>query len=275
MRTPLYDVNARRKTVSITLNADLAARASALGINISRTAEAAVIQAFEAAEKAKILEEIREAARITDDLVARHGIPFPTSACSTPMKRTMQHDLFVNPSRERRAMYPAAVVVLQADVVVARRRLSHPATTTRHRVRTRHARASSGLPRWPRLRRDDAPSGPIYRAPARPPGRLDCPVSRRSDPRTGLAVLRDLTPWKPPDGSIAAMAWNWPGRARTATAPSRGVPARLPQRHDRRQGDRARGVLRRPRSGDAAVRLFRPRRERRPVRGRHDRPLDR
>lgn len=77
MRTPLYDVNARRKTVSITLNADLVAKASALGINISRTAEAAVIQAFEAAEKAKILEEIREATRITDELVARHGFPFP------------------------------------------------------------------------------------------------------------------------------------------------------------------------------------------------------
>lgn len=77
MRTPLYDVNARRKTVSITLNADLAAKASALGINISRTAEAALVKAFEAAEVAKIREEIREATRITDDLVARHGLPFP------------------------------------------------------------------------------------------------------------------------------------------------------------------------------------------------------
>ena len=77
MRRPLYDVNARRKTVSITLNADLVAKASALGINISRTAEAAVIQAFEAAEKAKIREEIREAARITDELWSRnHGLPF-------------------------------------------------------------------------------------------------------------------------------------------------------------------------------------------------------
>jgi antitoxin CcdA len=77
MRTPLYDVNARRKTVSITLNADLVAKASALGINISRTAEAAVVQAFEAAEKARIREEIREAVRITDALVAEHGLPFP------------------------------------------------------------------------------------------------------------------------------------------------------------------------------------------------------
>ena len=84
MRTPLYDVNARRKTVSITLNADLVAKASALGINISRTAEAAVIQAFEAAEKAKIREEIREAARITDDsgraITVCHSLRL---ACST------------------------------------------------------------------------------------------------------------------------------------------------------------------------------------------------
>ena len=76
MRTPLYDVNARRKTVSITLNADLVAKAAALGINISRTAEAAVIQAFEAAERAKIREEIREATRMVDEYVAIYGMPF-------------------------------------------------------------------------------------------------------------------------------------------------------------------------------------------------------
>jgi post-segregation antitoxin (ccd killing protein) len=77
MRLPLYDLTARRKTVSITLNADLVAKASALGINISRTAEAATIEAFEQAEKANIREEIREASRITDELVAKHGLPFP------------------------------------------------------------------------------------------------------------------------------------------------------------------------------------------------------
>jgi antitoxin CcdA len=76
MRTPLYDVNARRKTVSITLNADLVAKASALGINISRTAEAAIIQAFEAVERAKIRGEIREATRMVDEYVALHGMPF-------------------------------------------------------------------------------------------------------------------------------------------------------------------------------------------------------
>lgn len=84
MRTPLYNASARRKTVSITLNADLAARASALGINISRTAEAALIRAFEEAERAKIRDEIREATRITDDLVARHGMPFPEFSMFSP-----------------------------------------------------------------------------------------------------------------------------------------------------------------------------------------------
>jgi antitoxin CcdA len=84
MRLPLYDLNARRKTVSITLNADLVAKASALGINISRTAEAAVIKAFEEAEKANIREEIREASRITDELVARHGLPFPPFGLCDP-----------------------------------------------------------------------------------------------------------------------------------------------------------------------------------------------
>jgi antitoxin CcdA len=76
MRSPLYDPNARRKTVSVTMNADLVAKASALGINISRTAEAAVAKAFEEAEKAKIREEIREAVRMVDEFVAMHGMPF-------------------------------------------------------------------------------------------------------------------------------------------------------------------------------------------------------
>ena len=77
MRGPLYDNSAKRKTVSITLNADLVARSAAHGINISRVAETALIAAFEAAEKAKIREEIREAARFTEEIVRSYGHPFP------------------------------------------------------------------------------------------------------------------------------------------------------------------------------------------------------
>jgi antitoxin CcdA len=77
MRLPLYDHAAKRKTVSVTLNADLVARSAAHGINISRVAEAALAAAFEAAEKAKIQEELKEDAQWVSAFVARHGYPFP------------------------------------------------------------------------------------------------------------------------------------------------------------------------------------------------------
>ncbi len=91
MRSPLYDVNARRKTVSVTMNADLVAKASALGINISRTAEAAVIQAFEMAERAKIQEEVREAVQMVDEYVAIHGMPFDDFANETAPSDDADH----------------------------------------------------------------------------------------------------------------------------------------------------------------------------------------
>jgi hypothetical protein len=49
------------------------------GINISRVAEAALAVAFEQAEKAKIREEIREAARFIDEIVREYRDPFPES----------------------------------------------------------------------------------------------------------------------------------------------------------------------------------------------------
>jgi post-segregation antitoxin (ccd killing protein) len=79
MRRPLYDHNAKRRTVSVTLNADLVTRSAAHGINISRVAETALIAAFEAAEKAVILEELKEDARFVAAYVAEHGYPFPDS----------------------------------------------------------------------------------------------------------------------------------------------------------------------------------------------------
>jgi post-segregation antitoxin (ccd killing protein) len=79
MRIPLYDHTAKRKTVSVTLNADLVARSVAHGINISRVAEAALIAAFETAEKAKIREELKEDALWVARFVAEHGYPFPES----------------------------------------------------------------------------------------------------------------------------------------------------------------------------------------------------
>ncbi len=79
MRLPLYDHNAKRKTVSVTLNADLVARSRALGINISQVAEAALVQAFEAAEKEQVKKEFRIAAEFTEELIRKYGHPFPES----------------------------------------------------------------------------------------------------------------------------------------------------------------------------------------------------
>ena len=79
MRIPLYDRAAKRKTVSVTLNADLVAKSAAHGINISQVAEAALIVAFETAEKAAIRAEIKAATDFIDDYVTRHGYPFPES----------------------------------------------------------------------------------------------------------------------------------------------------------------------------------------------------
>ena len=76
MRRPLYDLQARRKTISISLNADLAEKARAAGINISRTAEAALATAFIAHERAAIRAEIEAAAALVDAYIAEHGPPF-------------------------------------------------------------------------------------------------------------------------------------------------------------------------------------------------------
>lgn len=78
-RIPLYDHAARRKTVSVTLNADLVAKSAAHGINISRVAEAALAAAFEAAEREKIRAEMRAASQFIEAYVAEHGHPFPES----------------------------------------------------------------------------------------------------------------------------------------------------------------------------------------------------
>ena len=51
MKEPLFDESAARRTVSLTLNSDLYARAKEAGINVSRVAEQALAGAY--AEKAR------------------------------------------------------------------------------------------------------------------------------------------------------------------------------------------------------------------------------
>ena len=51
MKEPLFDESAARRTVSLTLNSDLYARAKEAGINVSRVAEQALAGAY--TEKAR------------------------------------------------------------------------------------------------------------------------------------------------------------------------------------------------------------------------------
>jgi post-segregation antitoxin (ccd killing protein) len=46
MRKSLYDAGARKRTVSVTLNSDLHAKAKDAGISLSRVAEEAIAQAW-------------------------------------------------------------------------------------------------------------------------------------------------------------------------------------------------------------------------------------
>ena len=84
MRSQLFNPDARRKTVSITLNGELVAKATAAGINISRTAEEALARAYAALEHERVIHELREAARMVDEYVALHDMPFADWANQSP-----------------------------------------------------------------------------------------------------------------------------------------------------------------------------------------------
>lgn len=65
----------RRKTVSITLEAELAERARKAGINMSRVSAEAILNAVKEQERQKIRLGIREDMDWYAALVGRHGCP--------------------------------------------------------------------------------------------------------------------------------------------------------------------------------------------------------
>ncbi len=73
MRATLYDVDARRRTVSLTLNADLCAKAKAAGINLSRIAEEALANALAGRVAERVKAEIRRDLDAHDAFVREHG----------------------------------------------------------------------------------------------------------------------------------------------------------------------------------------------------------
>jgi antitoxin CcdA len=70
-----FDTRARRKTVSLTINADLIEKAKAAGINASRTAEAALEQALRQHYREKSRQEFSRDLRAMEDYVDKHGNP--------------------------------------------------------------------------------------------------------------------------------------------------------------------------------------------------------
>lgn len=75
MRAPVYDVKARKQTVSVTLNKDLYAKAKAAGLNASRIAEEALARALEQAETEKLKAAIRQEMEVLNAFIAEHGSP--------------------------------------------------------------------------------------------------------------------------------------------------------------------------------------------------------
>jgi post-segregation antitoxin (ccd killing protein) len=75
MQDAPYDVAARKRTVSLTLNSDLYAKVRSAGMNASRIAEAALVQALKAREAEVLRVEIRQDMKALADYIAEHGDP--------------------------------------------------------------------------------------------------------------------------------------------------------------------------------------------------------
>jgi post-segregation antitoxin (ccd killing protein) len=73
MRSPPYDVKAAKRTVSLTINSDLYARAKGLGINASRVAEEALGYEVARRREEALSAEIRRDLAACNEYVAQHG----------------------------------------------------------------------------------------------------------------------------------------------------------------------------------------------------------
>jgi post-segregation antitoxin (ccd killing protein) len=75
MRRLPFDPKAKKRTVSVTLNGDLYAKAKAEGINASQIAEEALAQALTGRLAAKVRAEIEQDLAAYDAYVDKHGSP--------------------------------------------------------------------------------------------------------------------------------------------------------------------------------------------------------
>lgn len=75
MRQPLFDTAAKKRTVSLTLNGDLYAKAKAQGINASQIAEEALAAALAERTAEKIKGEIEQDMAAYNAYIEKHGSP--------------------------------------------------------------------------------------------------------------------------------------------------------------------------------------------------------
>jgi post-segregation antitoxin (ccd killing protein) len=75
MRKPVFDPSAKKRTVSLTLNGDLYAKAKAEGINASQVAEEALAQALKTRLSEKERAEINQDLAAYNAYVEKHGSP--------------------------------------------------------------------------------------------------------------------------------------------------------------------------------------------------------
>jgi post-segregation antitoxin (ccd killing protein) len=75
MRTPAFDRSAAKKTISLSVNSDLVAKAKAAGLNISAVAEEALVCALTKSVREELAADIRRDMEIYNDFVDRHGSP--------------------------------------------------------------------------------------------------------------------------------------------------------------------------------------------------------
>ena len=75
MYSDLFDPGARRKAVSLTINADLLDKVKQAGINASRTAEAALAEALKERHLEQLRAEIAQDFQSIEEYVEKHGNP--------------------------------------------------------------------------------------------------------------------------------------------------------------------------------------------------------
>jgi hypothetical protein len=96
MRQLPFDPAAKKRTVSVTLNSDLYAKARAQGINASRVAETALAEALAARLTDKVRAEIEQ--DLPPAMPTSTSMVRPPRCCATILPiATMQFDVFRNP----------------------------------------------------------------------------------------------------------------------------------------------------------------------------------